>query len=159
MVTFTTEQWDAIKLENHSRSGKRTGSGVSDPDDRERMPLDPDWDEMTKPSPISGMLHITTVRAKGELVGYAFAVVERGMHYRTVRCSVTSTLYFISPEVRGQLWLGVGLFREVEQKSMLARGVKKMTNRRKLWLDTGPIFRRCGWKEDDEVGSSKWIGP
>jgi hypothetical protein len=40
---------------------------------------------------------------------------------------------------------------------MVARGVQKMTSRRKLWLDTGSIFRRCGWK-DDEVGSSKWIG-
>lgn len=153
MVVFASEPWDAVKHEilplwqAHWRE-------VSDPDDRDRMPLDPDWDKYQRLADL-GMLHITTVRDRGELIGYAFVVIERGLHYRTVLFGHFD-LYFISPARRGHSWLGVRLFREVES-AMCARGVQKMTNRRKFWLDTSSIFRRCGWK-DDEIGSSKWIG-
>ena len=152
-MTFATEPWNAIKREILPL-WREHWLEVSDPDDRERMPLDPDWDKYQALADL-GMLHITTVRDRGQLVGYAFVVIERGLHYRTVLFGHFD-LYWIDPTARGQLWLGVRLFHEVE-RVMRERGVKKMTNRRKLWLDTGPIFRRCGWR-DDEIGSSKWIG-
>jgi hypothetical protein len=153
VISFATEPWDAVKREILPL-WQAHWLEVSDPDDRERMPLDPDWDKYQTLADF-GMLHITTVRSEGALVGYAFVVVERDLNHRTVLFGHYA-LYWVSPAVRGQLWLGVRLFREVEM-AMRARGVQKMTNARKLWLDTGPVFRRCGWK-DDEIGSSKWIG-
>ncbi len=154
MITFSTEGWDDIKHEILPLWCAHWWE-VSDPDDRERMPLDPSWAKYQALSDL-GMLHITVARDCGKIVGYYFSVVEFGMHYQTImfgHCDI----YWIDPAVRGHLWLGVRLFREVESV-MRERGVQKMTNRRKLWLDTGSIFRRCGWK-DDEIGSSKWIGP
>jgi len=152
-VTFATEPWNAIRREILPLWQAHWWE-VSDPDDYERMPLDPDWDEY-QASADRGILHITAARERGELVGYAFVFVKRGLHYRTILFGHWD-LYWIGKGARGQSWLGVRLFREVE-RAMIARGVQKMTSRRKLWLDTGSVFRRCGWA-DDEIGSSKWIG-
>lgn len=152
MITFATEPWDAIKHEILPLA-RQHWAEVSDPDDAKRMPLDPDWDEYQAAAD-RGMLHITAARERGELVGYAFVFIKRGLHYRNTLFGHFD-LYWIAAAARGPM-IGVRLFREVE-RVLKTRGVQKMTNRRKLWLDTGPIFRRCGWK-DDEIGSSKWIG-
>lgn len=152
MIVFCTEPWTSIRREimplwivHHKE--------IADQADVGYITLDPDW---TKYSALAdrGSLHITAARKSGVLVGYIFAVVETGLHYRSTLFAHID-LYWIDPERRGD-WAGVRMFREFE-RAMRARGVVKLTGGRKLWMDTGPIFRRLGWK-DDEVRSSKWIG-
>lgn len=154
MITFATEPWDQIKNEILPL-WKEHHADVADPEDDGRIPLDPDWAKYQRLADI-GSLHITAARDSGRLVGYAFVVVETGLHYRTLLFGHWD-LYWISPSARkSNFWTGVKLFREVE-KAMRARGVMKMTNRRKFWRDVGPIFRRLGWT-DTEIHSTKWIG-
>jgi GNAT superfamily N-acetyltransferase len=154
VITFATEDWRDIVIPILAL-WKLHHTEVADPRDVERIPLDPDWEKYQTLAD-RGCLHVTGVRENGLLVGYAFVVVDTGLHYRTTLFGHWD-LYFVLPEARARnRWIGVKLFREVESV-MRARGVKKMTNRRKTWLDTGPIFRRLGWR-DDEIGSSKWIG-
>jgi GNAT superfamily N-acetyltransferase len=152
VITFSTEPWNEIKHEIlplwHAHWLE-----VADPLDRERIPLDPDWDEY-QASADRGILHITAARQGGVLVGYAFVFVKRGLHYKSTLMA-NFDLYWVDPKARGAM-VGVRLFREVE-RAMRSRGVVKMRSARKFWLDTGPVFARCGWV-DDEIGSSKWIG-
>lgn len=152
MITFATEPWSLIRnevmplwIEHHKE--------IADPADIGYVPLDPDWGRYQNMAD-RGSLHITAARASGVLVGYAFIVVETGLHYKSTLFGHWD-IYWLSPSSRGH-WVGVRLFAEVE-RAMKARGVVKMTNARKLWHDVGPIFRRLGWT-DTEVHATKWIG-
>lgn len=152
MISFSTEPWSQIKteimplwLDHHA--------AIADPDDIDRIPPCADWEKYDRCA-ANGSLHITAGRENGKLVAYAFVFVERGLHYSTTLFGHWD-LYWVSPEARGH-WVGVKLFKEVE-RAMKARGVVKMTNRRKLTHDTAAIFKRLGWK-DIEIASTKWIG-
>jgi len=152
LITYSTEPWDEIKLEILPLWQSHWAE-ISDPEDADYIPLDPDWDEY-QASADCGILHITAARSSGALVGYAFVFVKRGLHYKSTLLAHFD-LYWVEPAMRGP-WVGVRLFQEVE-RAMRARGVMKMTNRCKTWCDVSPIFARLGWKQD-EAGFSKFIG-
>jgi GNAT superfamily N-acetyltransferase len=152
MITFSTEPWDLIKLEILPL-WQEHHAAIADPDDAGYVPLDPDWAKYQATAD-RGALHITAARDRGALVGYAFAFIETGLHYKSTLFGHFD-LYWMAPGARGH-WVGIRLFKEVE-RAMKARGVQKMTNARKIWHDTGPIFRRLDWR-DVEVRSTKWIG-
>lgn len=152
MITFATESWTDIKREIMPLFQEHYAN-IADPLDKDRIPLDPDWEEYQRSADL-GILHITAARESGKLVGYAVAFVKRGLHYKSTLFG-NWDLYWIDPKARGH-WVGVRLFREVE-RALKARGVVKMTNARKIWQDNEPIFRRLKWR-DYEIASSKWIG-
>lgn len=153
MITFSTEDWNLIKHEVMPLWEKHYYH-IADPEDEKRIPLDPDWDRYQNAFD-RGSLHITGARQDGELIGYAFVFVETGLHYKSTLFGHWD-IYWVEPQHRGHM-VGIKLFQEVE-RCMKARGVVKMTSARKLWYDTGSLFRRLGWK-DTETKSTKWIGP
>lgn len=152
MITFATESWVDIKQEIYPLWIEHHAA-IADPDDVGRVELSPNWDRYDRAA-LSGILHITAGRELGKLVAYAFVFVEPGFHYSTTLFGHWD-LYWVSPSSRGH-WAGIKLFESVKA-AMKARGVVKMTNRRKICHDTGAIFRRTGWK-DTEIASTIWIG-
>lgn len=152
MITFATEPWSQIRQEIYPLWVEHHAA-IADPEDKDRVELSPDWDRYDREA-AAGTLHITAAREAGRLVGYVFVFVQPGLHYSTTLFGHWD-LYWVSPGSRGH-WVGVRLFEAVK-KALKARGVVEMTNRRKIWHDTGPIFRRTGW-HDTEIASTIWIG-
>lgn len=152
MLTFATESFHDVRDEI-APLWARHYAAISDSLDAARIPLNPDL-KLYQSEADAGHLHITAARQTGKLIGYAFVFCKTGLHYKSTLFGHWD-LYWIDPACRGH-FVGVRLFNEVE-RAMKARGVKKMTNTRKLWHDTGPIFRRLGW-HDCEILATKWIG-
>lgn len=96
----------------------------------------------------SGALHIVTAREGGKIAGYHISIVKTHLHYKNDLHGFTD-VYYISPEYR-QGWVGIKLFKYVE-KTLKARGVKKLFTGTKLHLDMGPLFERMGWHETERL--------
>lgn len=89
-----------------------------------------------------GLLHITTARANGELVGYHVATIERLLHYKTILAAKGSS-YFLHKDFRtGRT--PVRLFEKVE-RTLLARGVKVLYDGFKLSHGHGKLFKFLGY--------------
>lgn len=152
MITFAVEPWSDIKHEILPR-WQEHHADVADRDDADRIPLDPDWAKYESADE-RGQLQILAGRERGELVGYVFAFIDTHLHYRTTLCAFTD-IYWVRSSHRGH-WTGVRMFR-AHEAACRARGVVKLFGGHKIWLDVGPIFRRCGWKETERC-QTKWIG-
>jgi hypothetical protein len=59
-------------------------------------PLDPDWEAYRRLED-AGVLHVTTLRVDGELIGYVSFLVAPNLHYRTVVVA-TDDVFFLLPE-------------------------------------------------------------
>lgn len=101
-----------------------------------------------------GMLHVTTVRADGRLVGYYGNLVRPHPHYRTTKFAFLDG-YFLLGEFRNAQ-VGVRLFQEME-KAMRAIGVECIYTGVKLHRDVGPLLERLGWKPT-EMMYAKYTG-
>jgi GNAT superfamily N-acetyltransferase len=117
--------------------------------DHETIKLAPDYKQYEAFAD-SGALHIVTAREAGKIVGYHISIVRPHLHYKNDLHGFTD-VYYISPAFR-QGWVGVKLFKYVE-KTLKARGVKKIFSGTKLHLDMGPIFERMGWRETERLFS------
>ena len=121
--------------------------------DKEHMALSPAWKQYINLE-TAGVLHILTVRAGGELVGYFFNLVYPHLHYSDVLCSF-SDMFFMRPQYR-KGWRGVKLFIENE-KMLKALGVKKLFIMTKIHIDVIKIIERLRYKTIEYVHSG-WIG-
>jgi len=127
---------------------------------QDKIPLDPDYaryDQLHR----SGVLHVTTARADGELVGYHIAIISTHLHYKSTVVA-SDDLFFLKPEHR-QGFAGVRLFKEVE-RTLKARGVKVCVNRAKRHVKVGHhqetvgrMLEALGY-EEFERNYIKWIG-
>ena len=157
MITYLVEPWSLIRSEIAQLWQRHYDELVSDKD---KIPLAPDYRQYQEHA-TSGALHIVTARSDGQLIGYVFAIVRPHLHYATTLCGFWD-LYYVTPEHRKGLGLslvghpGVALFREAE-KSLRARGVKKMFSGTKMWRDASHIFEYLGWVETERL-FTKWIG-
>lgn len=150
MVTFAVEPWLEVKDEM-SALWPRHWSEVAL--DHEAIPLDPDlvlYDYMAT----AGILHCVIAREAGRIIGYHLSIVKPHLHYRSSLHAHTD-VYYIEPEHRKGM-TGVRLFKEAE-KSLVARGVKKMITGTKLSLDMSRIFEWLGWRETERT-YTKCIG-
>lgn len=118
-----------------------------------RIPLDPDWDRYGCLADL-GNLHVVAARDGGALVGYLFAFVDWHMHYKSTLFA-SFDLYYVAPEYRTGL-LGLKLFREAE-RTLKARGVRKIIGNTKLEHDASVLFLRLGWSETERI-FTKYIG-
>lgn len=118
-----------------------------------RIPLDPDFDRYDQIA-LLGKLHIVTVRDRGKLVGYLFAIVDTHLHYRHTLFAGFD-LYWVDP-VHRRGWAGVRLFREAEQ-TLRARGVRKVVANTKVAKDMSRIFERLGFQEAERI-HTKYLG-
>lgn len=150
MVTFAVEEWNDVSpemaplWESHWKEVAR---------DHDHIPLDPDLNLYAYLASV-GQLHVMVARDKGKVVGYHISIVKPHLHYKSSLHAQTD-VYYIDPEHRKGM-TGVRLFKEVE-KSLAARGVKKMITGTKLSLDMGKIFERLGWHETERT-YTKCIG-
>lgn len=95
-----------------------------------------------------GALHVVTAREAGRIVGYHISIVKTHLHYKNDLHGFTD-VYYIEPAHR-QGWVGVKLFKYVE-KTLKARGVKKLFTGTKLHLDMSRLFERMGWQETERL--------
>jgi GNAT superfamily N-acetyltransferase len=121
--------------------------------DRENIPLDLDVD-LYDTLDANGILHVTTARSDGELVGYFAMCVRVHPHYRTTLCAFLDS-YFVLKAYRN-IETGMGLFEAMEQ-AMRTIGVKKLIAGMKNHKDVSLLFRRLGWNPI-ETTFSKYIG-
>lgn len=150
MITYQVEDWPDVVADMRQlwrEHWEEVGT------DRDRIPLDVDEAAYLHLHQI-GELHVLTVRRDGAIVGYHIAIVRPHIRYRSTLVAVTD-VYYIQPDARKGM-IGVNLFREAE-KSLIARGAKKVFTGTKRSLDMGPIFIRLGYLEAESL-YTKLIG-
>lgn len=122
---------------------------------RDRMPLDPDYDEYVRRER-AGELFLCSARRNGTLVAYYVAIVRSGFHYRSTLTG-TADIYYVSPEYRNK-GLALPLFRHTEQE-LKRRGVQVWYSGGKAHnpLGTPELHRLLGFAPSDNY-YAKWIG-
>ncbi len=150
MVTYQVEGWFDVKDEmSHLWPLHWQEVALN----RDKIPLEPDFDSYAAYAN-SGMLHIVVARKDGEIIGYHFSVVRPHLHYKNSLSAFTD-IYFIAPAHRtGRT--PMRLFEHVE-KTLKARGVKKLFTGTKLSLNAGPLFEHMGWTPTETL-YTKYIG-
>ncbi len=104
---------------------------------KETTPLDPDWDAYKRLED-AGVLHVTTLRLDGELIGYVSFFVGPNFHYKT-KIVASDDIFYLAPEHRQGL-LGRSLLKAAHM-AVIAAGATKIVHRHKHHMDIGPVFR------------------
>lgn len=104
--------------------------------------------EMYEAMDAAGMLHITTAREAGELIGYAVYFLTPHPHYRALR-TAEADVFFLAPEQRKGL-TGPRLLRTAE-RVLAERGANVIVQKVKTAHDCGAVFRRMGYSHTENV--------
>ena len=104
-------------------------------------PLDPDWKAYQRLED-AGVLHVTTLRRGGDLIGYVSFLVAPNLHYQTVIVA-TDDVFFLAPEYRVGL-LGRTLLKAAHM-AVIRAGATKIVHRHKDHFDVGPVLRSLGF--------------
>ena len=95
-----------------------------------------------------GILHVTTVRLDGELIGYAVMIVQGHLHYKST-LHAFEDLYFVKKEHRkGRI--GIKLFSELE-RHLKEKGVKKIIMGTKVYSDNSKLLEHFDYKCTEKV--------
>lgn len=123
--------------------------------DRDKVPLDPQYDEYLRRD-AAGMVLFVTLRRRGELIGYFVGFVAPGLHYRTC-LTLTMDIFYLAPAHRdGTPTAALRLFRAVEREAR-RRGVQRMLVGSKAHKDASRLFQHLGFARI-ETYYSKWTG-
>ena len=150
MITYTVENWHDMKAEAAPLLERHWLEIAADKDE---IPLAVDHESYDALADC-GALHILVARKDGQMIGYYWAMVRHHLHYATTLFAFADIFYIVPEHRKG--WVGYKLFTEME-KSLKARGVKKIFAGCKPWHDVGPIFDRLGYTVH-ETTYSKMIG-
>lgn len=101
-----------------------------------------------------GQLHIVIAREEGKIIGYLLAFIRPHLHYKHILTAIYD-VYYVNPEHR-KGFVAIKLFKEAE-RTMKARGVKRIFSGTKKHKDMSRLFEYMGWKEVETL-HSKWIG-
>lgn len=96
-----------------------------------------------------GMLHTTTVRFHGTLVGYAVNFLITHMHYKSSGVMALCDMYFVLPMFR-KGGTGVRLFQKMEA-GLKEKGVVRAHISTKVHQSHKVLFEKMGWKHSDET--------
>jgi GNAT superfamily N-acetyltransferase len=118
---------------------------------KDSVPLDPDI-EMYNGMSDQGMLHITTARDDGVLIGYAAYFIMPNLHYRSLKVG-ESDIFWLEPAYRKGM-IGTKMLVTAEMQ-MEAKGVNFIVNKVKLHYDIGAVFERLGYKPFERLYSKK----
>ena len=114
--------------------------------DRDKHPLDPDWDLYFK-AECAGIHFCLTARQDGKLIGYYSSfLLPKHFHYRSIYAS-DCDLFFLVPEYRTGL-IGLNMLREAENV-LKRKGVNMITHTVKVSFPLEPIMKRLGFKAMD----------
>ncbi len=114
---------------------------------RDRIALDIDWDAYHKLD-AAGMLHITTARDDGALVGYVCYVLVHNLHYKS-QFVADCDIFWLDPDHRKGT-LGMRLI-QASERFVITHGVNQIVTRTKLHLDIGPLLERLGYEPIERV--------
>lgn len=104
--------------------------------------------EMYEAMDAAGMLHITTAREAGELIGYAVYLLTPNPHLGSSLVA-QSDAFFLLPEYRRGL-TGLNLLRATEKK-LIDCGACYLSQRVSTTRDCGVLFRRMGYTLAEHV--------
>ncbi len=106
------------------------------------FPLDPDYTRYSRLEQM-GMLHVTSCRKDGELIGYVLMLIGPALHYKS--CLVGhEDIYFLKKEHRkGRT--GIKMFHFVEQE-MKKLGVDRIVMGTKVYSDNSKLFEYLGYR-------------
>lgn len=93
------------------------------------------------------MIHVTTAREDGNIVGYVICFIITHMHYRSAGEMALADMYWLRPEHR-KGFTGLRLFQVMEQ-SLRDRGIVRAHMSCKVHQDHTKLFERMGWKLTD----------
>jgi GNAT superfamily N-acetyltransferase len=140
VLTFQTERWSDAVAEIQRWTNDHWSMLALN---KESVPLAVKWG-LYKANETLGRLHLMTVRADKELVGYYVSFVDTHPHYGNTLFGMVDA-YYIRPEFRAPT---TGLeFLEALEEEMRKLGVKCLISTTKRHLDLSPLFERCGWQE------------
>lgn len=109
---------------------------------KDKIKLDPDWERyegMAK----AGVLHLTTARREGVLVGYVVYFLVYHVHYRKSLTAIADVLYLVPEERLGRT--GIRLLQQSEE-SLKGMGVQRIIQNVKIDKDWSPILTHLGYK-------------
>lgn len=144
------EPWSAITAEDRKLCQRHWEEIAHN---KEKIKLDPDWeryDEMGK----RGVLHLTTARRDGVLVGYVIYFLVYHVHYRKSLTAIADVLYLVPEERFGRT--GIRLLEQSEA-SLKGMGVQRVVQNVKVDHDWSPILTRLGYKPFERL-FSKLLG-
>ncbi len=108
---------------------------------KEHISLDPDYNKYLEME-AAGLIHVTTARDDGLLIGYMVVFVVWHLHYRQSK-TVVSDIYFLRPQYRrGRI--GVKLFQNAE-KAWKQDGVQVAYVGAKISNDVTKVWERLGY--------------
>lgn len=114
---------------------------------RDIIELAPDWDKYSKMSD-AGLLHLTTARQYGLLVGYMLYIVMPHLHYSKSLTAFADVLYLM-PECR-QGTTGIRLLK-VAEESLRGMCVQRVMQNVKPSNDWSLILTRMGYTEFETI--------
>jgi GNAT superfamily N-acetyltransferase len=118
---------------------------------KDTVPLDPDIERYKQISSI-GMLHITTARDGGDLIGYAAYFIMPNLHYRSVIVGETD-IFWLAPEYRKGM-VGARLLKTAETH-LINKGVNTVVSKVKISHDVGALFERLGYTAIERIYMKK----
>lgn len=144
MITFQFETFADIRAEVEPLL-KRHWEEIAL--NKDSVPLDPDWEKYERIN-AAGLMHITTARRGGALVGYSAYFVSGNLHYRSLTVA-ESDIFWLAPEERNGM-TGIRLLQAAEEH-LKARGVNKIVSKVKLHMDVGHVFTLLGYEPIERV--------
>jgi len=150
MITFCQEDYFdcigeiSLLLESH---WEEVGT------DRDKIPMDVDYEQYAQAA-LQGILHVMVARSHGTLIGYHSTFVRPHIRYKSTLMGFVDVYFLHKDFRRGST--GIRLLKAAE-KSLKARGVKKIQSGTKLSLDRGKVFEHLGYRAA-ETTYTKWIG-
>jgi len=150
MITYQVERWQ----DAHEEMAKLWVLHWEEiAHERDKIPLEVNYREYNALAEI-GVVHLLVAREHGAMVGYHLSMVKGHLHYASL-LSAFVDVYFMLPKYRLG-FAGIKLFREAE-KSLRARGVRKIFTGTKISKDMSIIFKRLGYKHVENL-LTKYIG-
>lgn len=150
-VAVAVEPWSVLTDEDKSLCERHWYEIAHN---RETIPLKPDWGKYKRMAD-AGIIHLTTAREDGKLIGYLVYIVSHHLHYSTSLTAYADVLYLV-PEKRSGSGVGLRLIRFAE-KDLKLKGVQRVLQNVKVDNDWSPILCFLGYKPFETI-YSKLLG-
>lgn len=118
--------------------------------EQEAIPLDPDWDRLYALDQ-AGIIHLTTARQDGRLVGYALSQVGMPIWHQGTRAAHLEIIYLDPVQREG--WTGYHLLKQhvSDLRQAAVRVIKAETPDRVLNGRLAVLLKRLGFKPIERV--------
>jgi GNAT superfamily N-acetyltransferase len=115
--------------------------------------LDPDYQRYLQME-LAGLLHVLVVRDAGEMIGYAFMIVNPHLHYASSLWAGID-MFWLKPAYR-KGWTGIRIFRHIERrarelKAQVIIGTQKLHFKNGRAHQVGALFEFLGYDPIETV--------